>query len=80
MRKYLIKKEKNGSSKLNHGKRRVLIHPYTSLAEIARLMVELDCGEIPLVENSKVAGVITDRDIVCRTLGVGKNPFILVFE
>lgn len=54
--------------------------PDTSLAEIARLMVEHDCGEIPLVENSKVVGVITDRDIVCRTLGVGKNPLDLTAQ
>lgn len=54
--------------------------PDASLQEIARLMVDGDCGEIPLVENSqamKVIGVITDRDIVCRTLGVGKNPMDL---
>jgi CBS domain-containing protein len=51
--------------------------PETSLTEIARLMVEFDCGEVPLVdsyETKKVIGVVTDRDIVCRTLGVGKNP------
>lgn len=54
--------------------------PSTSLEEIAKMMVDYDCGEIPLVENDqdkKVVGVITDRDIVCRTLGVGKNPMKL---
>lgn len=54
--------------------------PEASLQEVARLMVDGDCGEIPLVENSqemRVIGVITDRDIVCRTLGVGKNPMDL---
>lgn len=54
--------------------------PETSLTEVARLMVDGDCGEIPLVEdseNKKIVGVITDRDIVCRSLGVGKNPMEL---
>jgi CBS domain-containing protein len=54
--------------------------PETSLVEIAKLMVKANCGEIPLVKskNEKViVGVITDRDIVCRTLGVGKNPMNL---
>jgi CBS domain-containing protein len=53
--------------------------PDTSLTEVARLMVEFECGEVPLVENfetKKVIGVITDRDIVCRTLGIGKNPMV----
>ena len=49
----------------------------TPLPDVARMMVEKDCGEIPVVDNkfSKVPiGVVTDRDIVCRTLAVGLNP------
>ena len=49
----------------------------TPLEKVARLMVENDCGEIPIVddENSRrLVGVITDRDIVCRTIADGKNP------
>src|SRR6266446_10950263 len=49
----------------------------TSLPEVARMMVDQDCGEIPVVENksSKVPiGVVTDRDIVCRTVANGLNP------
>jgi CBS domain-containing protein len=41
------------------------------------MMIENDCGEIPVVENqaSKVPiGVVTDRDIVCRTVANGINP------
>jgi CBS domain-containing protein len=40
-------------------------------------MVEHDCGESPVVQskqNMKLVGVITDRDITCRTVAVGKNP------
>jgi CBS domain-containing protein len=43
-------------------------------------MVRHDCGEIPIVENKdlkKVVGVVTDRDIVCRTVAEGKNPLTL---
>jgi CBS domain-containing protein len=49
----------------------------STLQEVARLMVEHDCGESPVVENMqsrKVVGVITDRDITCRTVALGKNP------
>jgi len=38
-------------------------------------MVEYDCGEIPVLDVSgSVAGVVTDRDIVCRIVAEGKNP------
>jgi len=49
----------------------------TSLPEVARMMVDQDCGEIPVIDNnsSKVPiGVVTDRDIVCRTIANGLNP------
>ena len=49
----------------------------TNLQEVARLMVEHDCGGTPVLENTqtmKPVGVITDRDITCRTVAQGKNP------
>lgn len=49
----------------------------TPLQEVARMMVRCDCGEIPVVERQdlkKVVGVVTDRDIVCRTVAEGKDP------
>jgi CBS domain-containing protein len=52
----------------------------TSLQEAAKMMIDHDCGEIPVVENKKTflpVGVITDRDIVCRTVGQGLNPLNL---
>lgn len=50
--------------------------PNSSLTEVARLMVENDCGEIPVVEDMmsrKLAGVITDRDIATRVVAAGRN-------
>jgi CBS domain-containing protein len=41
-----------------------------SLASAARIMGENDCGVLPVVKNSRVVGVVTDRD-VC--LAVGKT-------
>ncbi len=49
----------------------------TSLPEVARMMVDNDCGEIPVVDNTsskQPIGVVTDRDIVCRTVAKGLNP------
>lgn len=51
--------------------------PDTNLQEVARLMVECDCGGIPVVQNRqsmKPVGVVTDRDICIRTVAEGKNP------
>lgn len=49
--------------------------PNTSVDEIAKMMVQNDCGEIPIVDtDDHVIGVVTDRDIVCRVVAQGKNP------
>ena len=46
-----------------------------TLNEVAQMMVECNCGEIPIVDaDKKLVGVVTDRDIVCRVVAVGKNP------
>lgn len=52
----------------------------TTLQEVAKLMVDHDCGEIPVVdgkETKKPIGVITDRDIVVRSVAKGNNPLDL---
>ena len=47
----------------------------TKLNEVASLMLEADCGEIPITDGSnRLIGVITDRDIVVRVVAKGKNP------
>jgi CBS domain-containing protein len=49
--------------------------PETPLDQVAKLMVQHDCGEIPVIDPSEqVVGVVTDRDIVCRLVAEGKNP------
>jgi CBS domain-containing protein len=40
-----------------------------TIQKVAELMVRENCGFIPIVENSQVRGVITDRDIVINCLG-----------
>jgi|GEM_PF-579066 len=49
----------------------------TPLVDVARMMVEGNCGEIPVVDSFthlRPIGVITDRDIVCRVIAQRRNP------
>jgi CBS domain-containing protein len=51
--------------------------PQDSIPEVARMMVECDCGIIPVVENrqnGRLVGVVTDRDIVCRVIARDLDP------
>ncbi len=51
----------------------------TSLQDVAAMMVDCDCGEIPVADASgRVVGVITDRDIAVRTVARGLNPLEMV--
>src|SRR3954468_6891634 len=55
----------------------------TNLEEVSRMMVENDCGAIPVVEDQehwKPIGIITDRDIVCRAVAEGRNPLEMTAE
>ena len=46
--------------------------PSTTLDEVAKLMRQNDCGEIPVVDSAeRPIGVVTDRDIICR--GIADN-------
>jgi len=51
------------------------VAPGTYIADVARLMRDLDVGIIPVVNDDQLAGVITDRDITIRVTAAGLNPF-----
>ena len=48
--------------------------PGDSLARVAQMMAEHDCGAVPIVSSGKLVGIVTDRDIACRAIGAGKTP------
>jgi CBS domain-containing protein len=44
------------------------VSPDTPITELAKLMREHDIGAIPIGENDRLIGMVTDRDIVCKGL------------
>ena len=44
------------------------VSPETPVSELAKLMREHDIGAIPIGENDRLIGMVTDRDIVCKGL------------
>ena len=44
------------------------VAPDTPVTELAKLMRTRDIGAIPIGENDRLIGMVTDRDIVCKGL------------
>ena len=51
-----------------------IIAPKTTVQEAAKKMKDLNVGAIPVCDGDKLAGMITDRDLVVRVLAEGRNP------
>lgn len=51
-----------------------IIDPQTSIAEAARKMRDDDVGSLPVGEDDRLIGMITDRDICCRAVAENKAP------
>lgn len=49
------------------------VSPDTPVTELAKLMRDHDIGAIPIGENDRLVGMVTDRDIVCN--GLAKEDF-----
>ena len=55
--------------------------PETPIRHVAQLMIDNDCGQIPVVDsNGKPLGVVTDRDIAVRAVAAGAAPTARVVE
>ncbi len=46
---------------------------HTTLQEAAVIMRDGDMGSIPVIEDGKLVGIVTDRDIVVRSIADGKD-------
>jgi CBS domain-containing protein len=45
--------------------------PETSVRKVAKMMGEIDSGAMPVVEEDRVIGMVTDRDLVLRVVAEG---------
>jgi CBS domain-containing protein len=57
-----------------------LLSPDQTIREAAKLMAEIDAGAVPVGENDRLVGMITDRDIVIRAVALGKSADAKVAE
>jgi len=46
----------------------------TSLADASRAMRERDIGDVLVVDGDRLAGIVTDRDIVVRAIAEDRSP------
>jgi CBS domain-containing protein len=51
-----------------------IARPDQSIHEIARIMADCEIGSLPVGENDRLVGMITDRDIAIRAVADGKSP------
>lgn len=51
-----------------------LCTPGAPIRDVARIMAEIEAGSMPVGENDRLIGMITDRDIAIRAVAEGKGP------
>lgn len=54
--------------------------PQQTIQEAARMMADMDTGVLPVGDNERLVGMITDRDIAVRAVCAGKGPDSKVSE
>jgi CBS domain-containing protein len=51
-----------------------IVRPDDTIQRAANLMGEVDCGALPVGQNDRLVGVVTDRDITLRAVARGNAP------
>src|SRR5947209_10896530 len=52
-----------------------VVHADTTVQEAAEKMKDLDVGPLPVCENDRLVGMVTDRDITVRAVAEGHDPW-----
>jgi CBS domain-containing protein len=48
--------------------------PNATVADAAKVMAQEDVGPVPIVQDGRLIGIVTDRDIVVRVVAEGRDP------
>jgi CBS domain-containing protein len=51
-----------------------VVSPNATAADVARKMLDLDVGAIPVCDGENLLGMVTDRDLVLRVMAVNRDP------
>ncbi|WP_117194282.1 CBS domain-containing protein [Rhizobium terrae] len=57
-----------------------LARPEQSIQDAATIMAEIDAGVVPVGDNDRLVGMITDRDIAVRAVARGKGPEVKIAD
>jgi CBS domain-containing protein len=57
-----------------------LVDPGQTIREAARMMAERDIGALPVGQNDRLVGMVTDRDIAVRAVAEGRGPDTQISE
>ena len=52
----------------------VTVEASASVTDASKLMQQHDIGNVIVVENGQVQGIVTDRDVVVRGIAAGRDP------
>lgn len=50
-----------------------MVRPDQTIRDAAQLMAQMDIGSLPVQDNDRLVGMITDRDIAVRAIAQGKG-------
>lgn len=56
------------------------VHPNDTITKAASLMEQLNVGSVPVTDNNRIVGIVTDRDIVLRGVAKGEDANLKVSE
>src|SRR3546814_16523745 len=57
-----------------------LATPDHSLQSAAQMMADIDTGFLPVADNDRLIGIVTDRDIAIRDVAAGRRPEASISE
>ncbi len=56
------------------------VAPNDTITKAASLMGQLNVGSVPVVDNNRVVGIVTDRDIILRGVAKGEGANLKISE